>query len=236
MSSQPRVLIEGWLPIAEIGVESQREHGFMTPFPAPVRLHVWWARRPLMASRAAILGSTLPAWSEELPSDLKGVFPTEKVYREWLIHQLGVRGDPVAARRRVRAAAAAGVTLKRTYDGPRAFTVTPDRENLELQRRLLRHAWGTDEVAVADPMAGGGSIPLEALRFGYRTFAGELNPVAAVILKATLEYPARFGPELADEIKKWGNVWAERVRERLEPYFPVRPGESIWSSPAFVDG
>jgi len=225
--NRPRVLIEEWLPIAEVGVESQREHGFMTPFPAPVRLHVWWARRPLMACRAAVLASTLPAWSPEWPSHLRAEFPTEKEYRGWLIHQLGVRGDPVAARLRVRAAAAAGITLKKTYDGPRAFMLTPDRENLELQRRLLRHAWGTEEVAVADPMAGGGSIPLEALRFGYRAFAGELNPVAAVILLATLEYPARFGPGLADEIKKWGNVWAERVRKRLEPFFPVRQGESI---------
>lgn len=50
-------LIERWLPIAEIGIESLRERTPMTPFPAPNRLHVWWARRPLVASRAAILAS-----------------------------------------------------------------------------------------------------------------------------------------------------------------------------------
>ena len=54
-------LIERWLPIAEIGIESTRERTPMTPFPAPNRLHVWWARRPLVASRAAILASLLPA-------------------------------------------------------------------------------------------------------------------------------------------------------------------------------
>ena len=54
-------LIERWLPIAEIGIESLRERTPMTPFPAPNRLHVWWARRPLVASRAAILASLLPA-------------------------------------------------------------------------------------------------------------------------------------------------------------------------------
>ena len=54
-------LIERWLPIAALGIESIRERTPMTPFPAPNRLHVWWARRPLVASRAAILASLLPA-------------------------------------------------------------------------------------------------------------------------------------------------------------------------------
>ena len=57
MSERPQVLIEDWLPIEEIGVESRRERGYGTPFPAPNRLHVWWARRPLTPSRAAILAS-----------------------------------------------------------------------------------------------------------------------------------------------------------------------------------
>jgi len=55
-----RRLIEEWLPIAEIGIESLRERTPMTPFPAPNRLHVWFARRPLVASRAAVLASLLP--------------------------------------------------------------------------------------------------------------------------------------------------------------------------------
>ena len=54
-------LIEEWLPIKEVGVESRRENS-TGQHPPPNRLHVWWARRPLTASRAAILGSILPAW------------------------------------------------------------------------------------------------------------------------------------------------------------------------------
>ena len=54
-------LIERWLPISALGIESTRERTPMTPFPAPNRLHVWWARRPLVASRAAVLASLLPA-------------------------------------------------------------------------------------------------------------------------------------------------------------------------------
>src|SRR6516162_60876 len=59
--ARPRLLIEEWLPAQAIGIECMREHQFMAKFPAPIRLHVWWARRPLTASRAAVLASLLPA-------------------------------------------------------------------------------------------------------------------------------------------------------------------------------
>ena len=81
-------LIERWLPIAQIGIESTRERTPMTPFPAPNRLHVWWARRPLVASRAAVLASLLPADAD----------------REKFLHLLGIHGDPVATRRKIDAA------------------------------------------------------------------------------------------------------------------------------------
>ncbi|MXW56506.1 MAG: DUF1156 domain-containing protein, partial [Gemmatimonadales bacterium] len=69
-----RRLIEEWLPIAELSVEGPRERTPMTPFPAPNRLHVWWARRPLVASRAAVLGSLLPEGAD----------------RERFLHVLGI--------------------------------------------------------------------------------------------------------------------------------------------------
>ena len=75
-------LIERWLPIAALGIESTRERTPMTPFPAPNRLHVWWARRPLVASRAAIVASVLPAHAD----------------RAKFMNVLGIHGDPVAAK------------------------------------------------------------------------------------------------------------------------------------------
>ena len=54
-----RRLIEEWLPIAALGIESLRERTPMTPFPAPNRLHVWWARRPLVTAKEAIIASLL---------------------------------------------------------------------------------------------------------------------------------------------------------------------------------
>jgi adenine-specific DNA methylase len=57
----PRLLIEEWLPAAAIGVECMRERGSASALAPHTYFHVWWARRPLTASRAAVLGSLLPA-------------------------------------------------------------------------------------------------------------------------------------------------------------------------------
>ena len=67
MTDKPRVLIEDWLPFEQIGAESQRERGASSVLPPLYFLHVWWARRPLAVSRAAILASLLPGWTAEWP-------------------------------------------------------------------------------------------------------------------------------------------------------------------------
>src|SRR5438309_11653617 len=66
-ASPGRRLIETWLPIAALGEESVRERRSMTALPPTYYLHVWWARRPLVASRAAVLASLLPA---DFPRDV----------------------------------------------------------------------------------------------------------------------------------------------------------------------
>ena len=229
--TRPDVLIEHWLPIEAIGAESKRERGASSALPPLYFLHVWWARRPLTASRAAILASVLPNWSEEWPEELKNRFPNEEKYHQWFIHLTGIRGDPVKGRKLVDWAKKKGIMLKfHPYGGaPRAFTVNPSKEDLELMGDLLEHTWGTRELSVLDPFAGGGSIPFEALRYGFTTIANELNPVAVTILKATLDYPARFGPSFAEDIKRWGNIWAKRVEEKLDQYFPKQPNENIFA-------
>src|SRR6266550_4522739 len=62
----PRLLIEDWLPAAAIGVECIRERSTGQQ-PPDKRFHVWWARRPLTVSRAAVLASLLPA---DFPRDV----------------------------------------------------------------------------------------------------------------------------------------------------------------------
>ena len=225
--TRQRALIEDWLPIRELSVESQRERGASSALPPLYFLHVWWARRPLVASRAAVLGSVLPAWSDEWPDDLLALFPTDAEYHTWFMLLLGIRGDPVAARAQIRDAMERGTRIPNPYEGPRAFTVGPDTDQLRALRLLLTHRWGTEIPTVLDPTAGGGSIPFEAIRYGLPTVANELNPVASFILEATLALPARFGPELSEDITVWGKKWAGRVEDRLKPFFPHQPGEFI---------
>ena len=113
------------------------------------------------------------------------------------------------------------------YSHDRAFKVSPGTSHIDWLRRLLDHTWGTSTPTVLDSFAGGGSIPFESLRYGFRTIANELNPVASVILKATLDYPFRHGPGLATDIRRFGELLAKRVDDRLQQFYPVEAGESV---------
>ncbi|HEY77170.1 MAG TPA: DUF1156 domain-containing protein [Thermoflexia bacterium] len=229
----PTTLLESWLPFDAIGAESLRDASAARKPPLN-RLHVWWARRPLTVSRAAILASLLPSWEQLVEADgrppLQRHFPTESAYHAWFLRLLGIHGDPVAARNLLLRAREQGKFIPNPYTHPRAFTVNPTPEDLALLEELLALTWvgarravPLRDFIVLDPFAGGGSIPFEALRYGFSTVANELNPVAAVILKATLDYPARFGPDLAADIKRWGQRWYESVKERLQPFFTPLP-------------
>ncbi len=196
-----RRLIEEWLPIAELSVEGPRERTPMTPFPAPNRLHVWWARRPLVASRAAVLASLLP----------------EDADREKFLHVLGIHGDPVAARQAIDRAKRSGRRIKNPYDYDRAFKYCPtpaDRRWLE--QNGLR-TWRS--IRVLDPTAGGGSIPFETQRSGLVTLGNDLNPVAALIADATVTWPAQFPNELGGEFEALAKDWRQRIQEPLKELF-----------------
>lgn len=237
-----RSLIEQWLPTGAIGAESIRERSTFTALPPLFALHVWWARRPLIASRAAVLASLLPAWpsDEEAAADssvadllakLQSEFPGGELrYRAWFLKLVGIRGDPVAGRAAIKAANLEGVKLAGNgYGYPRAFTCSPDKVTLESLYRLVGYRLGdsSGRPVVLDPFAGGGSIPFEATRYRCEAIANELNPVAAAILEATVSLPATLGSDFADLFKAWGTEWASRIRTRLQAYFPKEANEKI---------
>ena len=207
-------LIERWLPIAEIGIESTRERTPMTPFPAPNRLHIWWARRPLVASRAAVLASLLPANAD----------------REKFLHVLGIHGDPIATRRKIDAARRRGERFEgQAYGYPRAFGHVPGRDDEQwLQTVLGAHARRT--IAVLDPTAGGGSIPFETLRLGARSVANDLNPVSTLIMRATVEWPSTYGTALGSAFAQLSERFVRMREERLAPYFPPEPESNALST------
>jgi adenine-specific DNA methylase len=189
-----RRLIEEWLPIAEIGIESLRERTPMTPFPAPNRLHVWFARRPLVASRAAILGSLLPADAD----------------REKFLWTLGIHGDPTEAKKALARAAATGIRVDNPYGYDRAFGYTPTDDDLA----------SLVASSVLDPTAGGGSVPFEAVRLGRTTIANDLNPVASLLLKATVEHPLNLGRSLERRFSQLASTFRSRVESPIGSLFP----------------
>jgi len=211
-------LIEIDFPLRRVSEESVREknirHGHIST------LHIWWARRPLAASRATALAALLPndpQRREEFLALVRDLSPWEAV----------ARGE-----------------------NPR----------LERARQLIREAFGGRAPRVLDSFAGGGAIPLEALRLGCETYALDYNPVAVLINKAVLEYPQKFGrPEsiakvplpplkaqsagrneelfeapnerpkspLLQAVSAWGKWVLDEARKELEKFYPKDPDGSI---------
>ena len=142
-------LIERDFPIRTVSEESVRDrnirHGHIST------LHIWWARKPLAASRTTAFAALVPddpARREELLQLVKQLAPWENALNDAV---------------------------------------------LDKARRLIRAAYGGRAPRVLDPFAGGGSIPLEALRLGCEAYALDYNPVAVLLNKAVLEYPQKFG-------------------------------------------
>jgi len=210
MSTEPKTqrtrrLIEDWLPIAELSEESVRERRSMTSLPPTYYLHVWFARRPLIASRAAILASLLESCAQ--PSTF--------------LRDIGILGNPVATKQLIERAKrnVDSETGEREdlgadpYGYPRAFLFCPD--SLAEGRVVL------------DPTAGGGSIPFEGARLGANVIANDLNPVASLILKATVEFPMDFGSKVLRRFQDLSGQFVRMAESRYENIFPKEPSGVI---------
>ena len=143
----PRVMSEDWLPIAELGIESRRERAAASALPPLSFLHVWWARRPLVASAGVVLAGLLPKWSPNLAAKFPAAkqLADEQSYRQWVLYLCGVWGDPVSARKNILKANAEGRKLDGNgYGYKQAFRNHPDNASVALLRSVLRDTWGTD--------------------------------------------------------------------------------------------
>ena len=90
----------------------------------------------------------------------------------------------------------------------------------ERAHKEILEANGGIPPKVLDPFGGGGSIPLEALRLGCDTYSNDLNPVAVLIQKCTLEYPQKYSrlPGNADEDPNFGKVVKNRLLEDIKKW------------------
>ncbi len=238
-----RRLIEDYLPIEAISAEASREKSVRKGHIST--LHLWWARRPLVACRAAVYGALVPA-SRFIPEN----GPDNKK------QSLG------------RANAAKFVERLCQYPGSPQVIAEARQHILEAHAERLTQETGkpvtVEDIVegraprpkVLDMFAGGGAIPLEALRLGCEAYALDLNPVAHIIELCTLVYPQKYGkPDpnargmtgpknakgdlpaasrdaaqagttwggLANEVRYWGNWVLEKVKAEIGDLYPLIP-------------
>ncbi len=204
---QCKRLAEVDFPIAKVSFFALREKKIFRDHPQG--LHQWWARRPLAACRAVLLGLIWPDPCDPhcpegfkqrarqlLPSVLGRVGPTDEDLRRALLKFIANFAN---------------------------WDLSTNSNYLEISRELVKIAHGEELPLVVDPFAGGGSIPLEALRLGCEAFASDLNPVACLILKVLLDYIPRHGPELAEKLQRVGSAITKQAQEELGEFYPNDP-------------
>ena len=206
-------LAEVDFPIAEVSKHAAREKSIRHGHPST--LHLWWARRPLASSRAVLMALLLPD-----PCDAHCPEAFKKEAREILLRMDGrpsgweAKIDPDEGLRQIILTFIADFANWDNAAEPRY---------LDTGRALVHAAHPEGPPLVVDPFAGGGSIPLEALRLDCEAFASDLNPVACLILKVMLEDIPRRGPELADELRRVGGEIKAVAEKELADLYPVDP-------------
>jgi adenine-specific DNA methylase len=242
MKSYPKRLIEVDLPIKKISAHARREksirHGHIST------LHIWWARRPLAACRAVLCAALWPDPADPLcPQKFRddaciliNAFASKAVsgkdlaqgcshdtWKKWQSLSKvegGLDSKKEAHWNVLRFALLDFIADFSNWDN----STVP--EYLETSRALTQSAHealggvpGTRPLVV-DPFAGGGSIPLEALRVGADAFASDLNPVPVLLNKIVLEYIPKYGQRLADEVRKWGEWIKGEAEKELAEFYP----------------
>jgi adenine-specific DNA methylase len=207
-------------PIAAVSRHAAREKSVRHGHPST--LHLWWARRPLASSRAMLLALLLPDPADEnCPEAFRA--ETRAILRD-LPNMGGARDNDDAKLREA---------ILRFIGDIADWDRSDDASYLEAARALVRAAHG-EAPLVVDPFAGGGSIPLEALRLGCETRASDLNPVACLILKAMLEDVPRHGPGLAAALREAGKAIKTEAEQQLARFYPpdsdgARPIAYLWA-------
>ncbi|MBI4514360.1 MAG: DUF1156 domain-containing protein [Deltaproteobacteria bacterium] len=187
MPDFPR-LIEFSFPLKQASLDSVHEknvrHGHIST------LHIWPARRPLAACRAALIATLLPD-------------PGDPEKRRELCEKIGGRVKKIVERKKMpngsiveREKEVTEGGILHWYGDPKTKDereiVQTQKDDIEWFRKEIRQTYGGRPPRVLDPFAGGGAIPLEAMRLGCEVTANDINPVSWFILKCTLEHPQKL--------------------------------------------
>lgn len=186
------LIIEEFLPVKELSEIAKREKKARVPI---FEMHYWGARKPLIASRAVLMGCLISR--RNIP---------------WKV-SLDIYKDKSEALKDNFL-----LLLKAKEDHPHEYSCPMDF----IVGSIIK-TWG-EIPTVWDPFAGGGSIPFEALRLGVNVMAGDYNPVAYLILKATLEYPKKYGWKLYNDVKKYSEQIFNELKKELERFYPKHKG------------
>lgn len=213
-----KLKIEDNIPIRTVGIETGRERKNFTDLPPQNYVHIWWARRPTPASRLAVLSSVLPddVDDDQLLKWMK-IDPNNKAKGKSIAEHVREKNKTVDDREG---------TVYDHYGYKKIWKQELDKNTVEEVQEKAKEAWDGNLPKVLDSTAGGGSIPLESVKYGFPTIANELNPVASVILKSVLDHPMTE-KNLSNDIEKYGTEINSRVKERLSEYFKSRDGERI---------
>jgi adenine-specific DNA methylase len=202
MNDKPR-LIEVAFPLKQASVASVHEKNVRHRHIST--LHTWPARRPLAASRAALLATLLPD-------------PGDPVKRKELLAMIG--GEVVT--KPVEETDEDGNTViedKELVEGGLLAWGQECDPALDEMRKAIRLFHGDRAPSVVDPFAGGGAIPFEAMRLGCDVQASDLNPVSWLILKCTLDYPQQFSAKkmpLPSFVREWPDFVEDFLADKIK--------------------
>lgn len=204
-------LAEVDFPIAAVSKHAAREKSIR--YGHPSTLHLWWARRPLASTRAILLSLLLPdPCDPNCPSDFRSRITS-------ILEPL--QGTPAASNEALRRA------LNKFIGDFASWDLLGNMPYLKAARDLVAAAHGNDKPLLVDPFAGGGAIPLEALRLGCEVFASDLNPVACLILKVMLEEIPERGIAISDELLRIGSQIKQDAERAVNNLYPPDPDGAV---------
>jgi putative DNA methylase len=181
MKDFPR-LIEHAFPLVEASIDSVHEKNVRQGHIST--LHIWPARRPLAAARAALIATLLPD-------------PGDPESRRQLCEKIGGKIVTQVEKKKMPTGKVTERIKDQTVGGILHWGREREHpETMQWFRDQIRAACGGHAPKVLDPFSGGGAIPLEAMRLGCDVTAVDINPVAWFTLKCTLEYPQKLAGQI----------------------------------------